>query len=191
MLLLAPIGLFIFSRRNRSLALGMGLSWVALTYIVGANLAWWAGASFGNRYFLGLTPFFAVMLAALLQHSFYWLLAVTPCIVWSFGLWLQTLDGTLKIGEASFYSLQSLALNQINAPRNLPLLIEPFGKHWLSYFSPWIVLVVISVSVVISGGGSTTKSVSSPATTISPSIIFSVLQNGQTKCFPTLSSSCI
>ncbi len=51
---------------------------------------------------------------------------------------------------------------------------------------------MVSVSVSVSSGGSfSTKSVSSPATTISPSITFRVPQNGQTKCLPTFSSSTI
>lgn len=148
-LLAALAGLFLLYRQHKTLSIGMGLAWLGLSYIVSTNLAWWAGASFGNRYFLVLTPIFALMIGALLHHSLHWLWLIGPCVVWTTGLWLQTLDGTLKIGEGNYYSLTTLWLNQIYGWRNFPLVIEPLNQHWLASFPLFIIGAIFLLSITL------------------------------------------
>ncbi len=137
-LVIAPVGIFLFSRQDKTLAISMGLAWLGLIYIVSSNLAWWAGASFGNRYFLVLSPLFALMIGALLNQSLGWLWVIGPGVVWTVGLWWQTLDGTLKIGEANFYPFTTLLENQTRAWRNLSLVIQT-DQHGLLSF-PWLIV---------------------------------------------------
>ncbi len=147
-LLLAALGIVFFIRYDTILGVGIGLAWLGLTYIVGANVAWWAGASFGNRYFLVLSPFFALMLGALLQHSFRWLWLMVPAVLWTIGLLFQTLDGTLKIGEAQYYPLSTLLVNQLQAWRNIPLII-PWHNSGLISFSPTTVGGILFLSAIV------------------------------------------
>lgn len=65
--LLAVIGLFLLSRRDRELA---GVSLVAVLLLVVSNAAardWWGGASFGMRRLVSATPLFALGFAVLLD----------------------------------------------------------------------------------------------------------------------------
>ena len=66
LVVLATLGMFFL--RDRRLAFG-SLAVLALTaYIGSVNLGWWGGGAFGARYLLGVTPFFALGLAALLAR---------------------------------------------------------------------------------------------------------------------------
>lgn len=65
--LLAVIGLFLLSRRDRELA---GVSLVAVLLLVVSNATardWWGGASFGMRRLVSATPLFALGFAVLLD----------------------------------------------------------------------------------------------------------------------------
>ena len=66
-LLLAVIGLVLFARRDRVLAVGLGASLLAQVYVVGSWSNWWQGASFGGRMFIEWTPAYALGIAALLD----------------------------------------------------------------------------------------------------------------------------
>jgi hypothetical protein len=72
-LALALLGLIPLWRRDRTLTLSLMLAFLAQTYISSANLGWWAGGSFGQRYFLALTPLFMLCAAALFDSR--WLMA--------------------------------------------------------------------------------------------------------------------
>ena len=86
-LLLVIPGLWQLRRVDGWTTLSLSLTWLALTYIVSINVAWWAGSSFGNRYFLTLTPFFMWGLAAFIKNNTKWAVAlILPCVLWTVGL---------------------------------------------------------------------------------------------------------
>ncbi|MBA3534709.1 MAG: hypothetical protein H0T73_22550 [Ardenticatenales bacterium] len=80
LLLLATVGLCLPRVLEWRLALGSLLALGVTAYLSSINLAWWAGGSFGARYFIGMTPFFALGLAALVES----LPAVGRRVLWGF-----------------------------------------------------------------------------------------------------------
>lgn len=67
-LILAVAGLFLFLKRNRRLAAYFITVFVALCYLIGGDSTWDGLSSFGNRYFISLTPIFIVGLAVLFSE---------------------------------------------------------------------------------------------------------------------------
>lgn len=63
----ALAGLFFLGRRDRLLALALGLSFLAQVYLTGAYLTWMGPGSFGPRRFIAGTVIFALGLAAFLS----------------------------------------------------------------------------------------------------------------------------
>lgn len=151
-LLLAAAGLWLWRSRSGWLALSVGLAWLALAYIVSINVAWWAGASFGNRYFLSLTPFYVFGLAAFMDRAGKW--AVVPaalCVLWTVGLYLQFLDGVWFTSDSIVYSMADLARGQAAALRNaaaiLPRLFD--DRPWL--LAPPSLLPVFGLALILAG----------------------------------------
>jgi len=66
---LALVGLVRLWRRDRLLALALGLSFLAEVYITGAYLTWMGPGSFGPRRFINCTALFALGLAALISYA--------------------------------------------------------------------------------------------------------------------------
>jgi hypothetical protein len=67
-LALAIAGLFLAPRAARSLALFLALAAVGFYYVISSYPYWHGMASFGNRFFISLTPVFIFGLALLLQR---------------------------------------------------------------------------------------------------------------------------
>ena len=96
----ALLGLFFPSRQARTLALYLGAATAAFFYLI-ASYPYWDGlSSFGNRFFISLTPVFvfglALLLASVARHfsfprnSFILLAAILACFVcWNFGFIFQ------------------------------------------------------------------------------------------------------
>jgi len=66
-LILGVIGLVLFARRNRMLALGLLGVLVLYVYVIGCYQDWDGISSFGNRFFVSLTPIFVVGFAGLVD----------------------------------------------------------------------------------------------------------------------------
>jgi len=66
-LVLSLAGLFLFRRIDRELALSLGLTFLAFYYLIASHLYWHGIASYGNRFFVSLTPVFVLGLAATLH----------------------------------------------------------------------------------------------------------------------------
>jgi hypothetical protein len=96
----ALLGLFFAPRRARTIALYLATGAVAFYYLI-ASYPYWDGlSSFGNRFFISLTPIFVFGLALLLESvarrftssrtSFTLLSAILACFaVWNFGFIFQ------------------------------------------------------------------------------------------------------
>jgi len=66
-LLLSLAGLVRLRRFDGELALSLGLTFLAFYYVISSHLTWHGIGSFGNRFFVSLTPLFVVGLAAALE----------------------------------------------------------------------------------------------------------------------------
>jgi hypothetical protein len=64
----AVIGLYLLRRTDRRLSNGLLLTLLAFTYFIGCYQDWHAIPSFGNRFFVSLTLFFILGLAALMKE---------------------------------------------------------------------------------------------------------------------------
>ena len=120
-LLLAVAGLFILSKHDRRLGLYLLGVFVALVYTIGCDRDWDGLSSFGNRYFVSITPLFVLGLAA----SFDWLARVwqerrtailassttAVLILWNLGLIFQW--GTHLIPPRGAISWRQAAYNQV------------------------------------------------------------------------------
>jgi hypothetical protein len=67
LLLLSLAGLIRFRRFDGELALSLGLTFLAFYYVIASHVTWHGIASFGNRFFVSLTPLFVLSLAAALE----------------------------------------------------------------------------------------------------------------------------
>jgi hypothetical protein len=61
--------------QDRALKVAFALCFLIDLAIIGPYAYWWGAASFGMRYFINLTPFFAIGLAALAMH-------LRPAVLW-------------------------------------------------------------------------------------------------------------
>ncbi|MEP7198872.1 MAG: hypothetical protein ABI874_03550, partial [Chloroflexota bacterium] len=66
-LLLAALGWLLGLRRDKALYGGALIALLGIAYSSSTRIGWWAGVSFGARYFIGLTPLFVMGFAALLE----------------------------------------------------------------------------------------------------------------------------
>ena len=92
-LILAAGGLFLFLKRDRRLAAFLIVALVTFCYIVGGDPNWDGIASFGNRFFVSLTPLFVLGLAVLFNELARWLksrrtaLVLATSVIALFILW--------------------------------------------------------------------------------------------------------
>lgn len=113
-IVLAVIGWLTELRTQPRRPISLLLCGIALTYIVSVNVAWWAGSSFGNRYFLTLTPFFVSGLAQFLQvYKRYGKVLFLITVIWSIGLYLQFLNGVSFTSDSVVYPATTLVQNQL------------------------------------------------------------------------------
>jgi len=156
-LLLVIPGLWWWRRQDGWAALSLALAWLTLIYVVSINVAWWAGASFGNRYFLSLTPFFTLGLAAFLQQGRRWAaLLVGVCVLWAVGLYLQFLNGVGFTSDSIVYPAIELARGQLTIWTNtftiLPYLLANHPWHLVSTaILPILVVTLLAISRAVYG----------------------------------------
>jgi len=92
-LLLGTIGMLWFYRKDKELAILLAIPFVLKLYIVSCWPVWWGSSSFGNRFFISCTPFFAIGFAALLNQvsqkiSLKWISAVALLLILWNGLFI-------------------------------------------------------------------------------------------------------
>lgn len=119
-LLPAVAGLIVLARYNRELSLYLALAFAALLYVIGCYPSWDGLSSFGNRYFVGLTPVFVLGLAALFdgierawnrrRAAIVSATATAVLILWNLGLIFQW--GTHLIPSRGPISWRDTAYNQ-------------------------------------------------------------------------------
>ena len=120
-LLLGVVGLFFLAKKDRVLATYLLITFAVFTYVMGCYQNWHGLASFGNRFFISLTCFFSLGLAAFFE----WLgqeigktramragaLATAVLVLWNFGLMFQW--GTHLIEARGPISWREAAYNQV------------------------------------------------------------------------------
>jgi len=137
LLALALLGLFFSPRPARGLSLYFALAVAAFYYLISSYPYWDGLSSFGNRFFISLTPIFIFGLAALLQRfaAFFssprlGLLVpsgILACFIfWNLGLIYQW--GTHLIPARGAISFREAAYNQFYVVPN------QFATHLRSYF---------------------------------------------------------
>jgi hypothetical protein len=87
------VGLFLLRRYDRELATYSLAAFAAMYYIVACHLDWHGISSFGNRFFISLTPLFILGLAVFLQEASSWFnragvaIATTALVIGALILW--------------------------------------------------------------------------------------------------------
>ena len=109
-LVLAVLGWLPALRSDRALAIGSFAVLAGIAYSSATRIGWWAGVSFGARYFIVLTPLFVLGIAYLLARSAALarfgkaiagsILAVALlCTLWTYGYYLQAASGLTSFSE--------------------------------------------------------------------------------------------
>ncbi|HEV2289476.1 MAG TPA: glycosyltransferase family 39 protein [Candidatus Acidoferrales bacterium] len=138
-LLLASIGIFFLLRRDHQLGAALLLSSLAFYFLIATYPDWDGISSFGNRFFVSLTPIFVLGLAALLSA---WekvlnngraaissaAALVALLIAWNLGLLFQW--GMHLIPDRGPISWSAMASNQFHAvPEDLSRSLERYFTH--------------------------------------------------------------
>ena len=135
-LLFAVAGLFALRKYDRTLALYLAIVFLAYLYLIGCYQNWHGLSSYGNRFFVALTPLFVLGLAALVDWfasawregrvaTFAWG-ATAVLIVWNLGLMFQW--GMHLIPDRGPISWRDAAYNQV-------VVVPKQGAHSLrTYF---------------------------------------------------------
>jgi hypothetical protein len=122
--LLALAGFFLALRRKRTLAAYFIIVFAALCYLIGGDPTWDGLSSFGNRYFICLTPLFVLGLAVSFQEFAIWLgeerralvivsSAIALLIVWNLAFIFQW--GTHMVPARGPISWRQMVRNQFTA----------------------------------------------------------------------------
>ncbi len=138
-LILAVVGLFFLVRRDTLLGAGALLTFLAYYYFIASYPDWDGLSSFGNRFFVSLTPIFILGLAALLSAiSAGWarhqrVVAVASpvlalLIVWNVGFIFQW--GTHMVPARGEISWSVMVHNQfVEVPRRMTHSLETYFTH--------------------------------------------------------------
>jgi hypothetical protein len=129
-LLLATIGLFFVVKRNPLLGLGSLLTFLAFYYFIASYPDWDGISSYGNRFFVSLTPIFVLGLAALLSTFSEWLqnpsralaasgAAIALLVLWNVAFIFQW--GTHLVPARGEISWREMLHNQVSV---VPLRVE-------------------------------------------------------------------
>jgi hypothetical protein len=123
-LMLAAIGLFLLSNRNVLLGIGSVLTFLSFYFFIASYPDWDGLSSFGNRFFVSLTPIFILGLCALLNGFGDWIgkpsraelsaaLVIGLFSVWNMGFIFQW--GTHMVPARGRISWSEMAENQFVA----------------------------------------------------------------------------
>jgi hypothetical protein len=138
-LILAAVGLPFLIKRDAILGAGSLLTFLAFYYFIASYPDWDGLSSFGNRFFVSLTPIFILGLAALLSSFSSWmgnsaraLAAACPVlallIAWNVGFIFQW--GTHMVPARGQISWSSMAHNQfVEVPRRMADSLETYFTH--------------------------------------------------------------
>jgi hypothetical protein len=118
----ALVGMFLLRRYDRELAVSSLAAFVAMYYVVACHPAWHGTSSFGNRFFLSLTPLFILGLAVCLQEISRWFsrsrdaiavaaFATSALILWNLAFIFQW--GTGLVPHVGPISWRQTAYNQV------------------------------------------------------------------------------
>jgi hypothetical protein len=138
-LALAIIGLFFLAKRDPLLGTGSILTFLAHYYFIASYPDWDGLSSFGNRFFISLTPVFIVGLAALLSAFSRWVgktshavalsgTAISLLVLWNIGFIFQW--GTHMVPARGGISWREMTHNQlVEAPLRLRSSLENYFFH--------------------------------------------------------------
>jgi hypothetical protein len=138
-LILAVAGLPSLIKRDKLLGTGALLTFLAFYYFIASYPDWDGLSSYGNRFFVSLTPIFILGLAALLSSLSSWLdkparAAAVACpvlallIVWNAGLIFQW--GTHMVPARGEISWSAMARNQfVDVPLRMAHSLETYFLH--------------------------------------------------------------
>jgi hypothetical protein len=138
-LLLAVTGLFFLAKRNALLGAGSILTFLAFYYFISSYPDWDGISSYGNRFFLSLTPVFILGLAALLSVFSQWVgkisravalsrTAIAMFVIWNIGFIFQW--GTHLVPARGDISWREMAHNQlVVVPLRLTHSLETYFLH--------------------------------------------------------------
>jgi hypothetical protein len=100
LLLAAAAGMFILLRRERLIGAGALIVTAGTIYIYACWSVWWTGIGFSNRFFIELTPLFALGLAALLERLQEWISRERLCALMALAVaWNLTLVGAYRAND--------------------------------------------------------------------------------------------
>jgi len=116
------VGLFFLRKYDRELAAYSLAAFVAMYYIVACHPDWHGISSFGNRFFISLTPFFILGLSVFLQEASRWFnrpraaiatsaLVISALILWNLAFIFQW--GTGLVPHVGPISWKRMAYNQV------------------------------------------------------------------------------
>ena len=133
------VGLFLLRRYDSELATYSLAAFVAMDYIVACHPAWHGISSFGNRFFISLTPVFILGLAVFLQEISRWFrrvhvavatsaLTLGALILWNLAFIFQW--GTGLVSHVGPISWRQMAYNQVNVvPLRLGSSLKAYFTH--------------------------------------------------------------
>jgi hypothetical protein len=121
-LILAVVGLVLFGKYDRKFAIYLGSSALGFYYVIACHPNWDGLSSFGNRFFISLTPLFVLGLAVLFSEFAGWLKRIRSAqliassvtgllIIWNLGFIFQW--GTHLIPVRGPISWKQMAHNQV------------------------------------------------------------------------------
>jgi hypothetical protein len=138
-LLLAVVGLFLFSKQDSLLGMGSLLTFLAFYFFIAVYPDWDGLSSYGNRFFVSLTAIFILGLAASLKALSGWvgknshalalgLTAVALFCIWNLGFILQW--GIHLVPARGPISWNTMVRNQVTvAPSRLTHSLETYFLH--------------------------------------------------------------
>ncbi len=138
-LILAAVGFPFLIKRDALLGAGSLLTFLAFYYFIASYTNWDGISSFGNRFFISLTPIFILGLAALLSSLSSWLGKTTHAlavacpvlallIVWNAGFIFQW--GTHMVPVRGEISWSAMIHNQfVEVPRRMTHSLETYFIH--------------------------------------------------------------
>lgn len=138
-LLFAVTGLFFLAKRNPLLGTGSILTFLAYYYFIASYPDWDGLSSYGNRFFISLTPLFILGLTALLSAFSQWVgkasramafsgAAISLLVLWNLGFILQW--GTHMVPARGGISWRGMAHNQFVAvPLRMSHSLQTYFLH--------------------------------------------------------------